>query len=92
MIRKTRNASQLQDEVSRRLHRIHEIVEDGVKIRVPRPQMHEPDASGCNWTMKHFGNAVGYERFVNEVLATVRAEYNLSDTGEGKDINSLFGK
>jgi hypothetical protein len=92
MIRKTRNASQLQDEVSRRLHRIHEIVEDGVKIRVPRPQRQEPDATGCNWTMKHFGNAVGYERFVNEVLAAVRDEYNLSDAGESKDINSLFGE
>jgi hypothetical protein len=42
--------------------------------------------------MKHFGNAVGYERFVNEVLAVVRAEYNLSDAGESKDINSLFGE
>ena len=92
MIRKPRTASQLQDEVSRRLHRIHEIVEDGVKIRVPRPQMQEPDATGCNWTMKHFGNAVGYERFVKEVLAAVRAEYNLSDAGESKDINSLFGE
>lgn len=92
MIRKTLNASRLQDEVSRRLHRIHEIVEDGVKIRVPRPQKQEPDASGCNWTMKHFGNAVGYDRFVDEVLRAVRAEYNLSDTDDTKDIRSLFGE
>lgn len=92
MIRKTRNASQLQDEVSRRLHRIHEIVEDGAKIRVPRPQKQDPDASGCNWTMKHFDNAVGYERFVDEVLTAVRAEYNLSDTDDTKDIRSLFGE
>lgn len=92
MIRKTRNASQLQEEVSRRIHRIHEIVEEGVKIRVPRPQKQEPDASGCNWTMKHFGNAVGYERFVGEVLTAVRAEYNLSDADEGKDIRGLFGE
>lgn len=90
MIRKMRNASQLQDEVSRRLHRIHEIVEDGAKIRVPRPQKQDPDASGCNWTMKHFGNAVGYERFVDEVLTAVQAEYNLSDTDDAKDIRSLF--
>lgn len=92
MIRKTLNASRLQDEVSRRLHRIHEIVEDGVKIRVPRPQKQEPDASGCNWTMKHFGNAVGHDRFVDEVLRAVRAEYNLSDTDDTKDIRSLFGE
>ncbi len=92
MIRKTLNASRLQDEVSRRLHRIHEIVEDGVKIRVPRPQKQEPDTSGCNWTMKHFGNAVGYDRFVDEVLRAVRAEYNLSDTDDPKDVQSLFGE
>ena len=38
MLRKTRTASQLQDEVNRRIHRAPEVVEDGVKIRVPRPQ------------------------------------------------------
>jgi hypothetical protein len=79
MIRKTLNASRLQDEVSRRIHRIHEIVEDGVKIRVPRPQKTEPDRSGCNWEMKHFGNAIGYERDIDGVLKAVRAEYNLSE-------------
>jgi hypothetical protein len=92
MTRKTRSASQLQEQVSRRLHGIHEIVEDGVKIHVPRPQKQTPDATGCNWTMKHFGNAVGYERFVDEVLTAVRAEYNLSDTDDAKDIRSLFGE
>lgn len=92
MTRKTLNASRLQDEVSRRLHRIHEIVEDGVKFRVPRPQLQDPDKSGCNWTMKHFGNAIGYERFIDEVLTAVKAEYNLSEADEGKDIRSLFGE
>ncbi|CAB3691010.1 hypothetical protein LMG27174_03168 [Paraburkholderia rhynchosiae] len=43
MIRKTLNASQLQQEVNRRIHRLQEIVEDGVKIRVPRPQLQEAD-------------------------------------------------
>jgi hypothetical protein len=89
VIRKTLNASRLRDEVSRRIHRIHEVVEDGVKIQVPRPQKQEPDKTGCNWTMKHFGNAIGYERTVAEVLDAVRAEYNLSD--DTPDIHSLFG-
>jgi hypothetical protein len=82
------NASRLQAEVSRRIHRIHEVVEDGVKIRVPRPQKIEPDASGCNWEMKHFGNAIGYERDIAAVLKTVRAEYNLSD--ESKETDNPF--
>lgn len=88
MIRKTLNAFRLQDEVSRRIHRIHEIVEDGVKIRVPRPPLQEPDETGCNWTMKHFGNAGGYEQDIAAVLKALRAEYNLS--GETKTPGNPF--
>jgi hypothetical protein len=89
MIRKTLNASQLQQEVNRRIHRLQEIVEDGVKIRVPRPQLQEPDQTGCNWNMTHFGNAVGFERDIKGVLNVVRAEYNLNT--EVKDTGNPFG-
>ncbi|OLL31147.1 hypothetical protein BTH42_13120 [Burkholderia sp. SRS-W-2-2016] len=78
MIRKTLNASQLQQEVNRRIHRLQEIVEDGVKIRVPRPQLQEPDKTGCNWNMTNFGNAIGFDRAIADVMKAVRAEYNLS--------------
>ncbi|REG60843.1 hypothetical protein B0G80_3664 [Paraburkholderia sp. BL6669N2] len=89
MMRKTLNASQLQQEVNRRIHRLQEIVEDGVKIRVPRPQLQEPDKTGCNWNMTHFGNAVGFERDIEGVLKVVRAEYNLNT--EVKDTGNPFG-
>ncbi|HEX7937248.1 MAG TPA: hypothetical protein VF573_29800 [Paraburkholderia sp.] len=89
MIRKTLNASQLQQEVNRRIHRLHEIVEDGVKIRVPRPQLQEADKTGCNWNMTHFGNAIGFERDIEGVLKAVRAEYNLNT--EVKDTGNPFG-
>ncbi|GAB7523404.1 hypothetical protein [Paraburkholderia sp. 2C] len=89
MIRKTRTASQLQDEVSRRIQRLPDVVEEGVKIRVPRPRLQEPDASGCNWDMKHFGNMAGHQNAVAEVVAAVRREFNMST--EAKDLNSLFG-
>ncbi|WNC93201.1 hypothetical protein RI103_20510 [Paraburkholderia sp. FT54] len=88
MIRKTLNASQLQQEVNRRIHRLQEIVEDGVKIRVPRPQLQEVDKTGCNWNMTHFGNAVGFERDIEGVLKAVRAEYNLNT--EVKDTCNPF--
>ena len=92
MIRKTLNASQLQQEVNRRLHRLQEIVEDGVKIRVPRPQLQEPDKTGCNWDMKHFGNAAGFERDIATVLQAVRAEYNLrTEAKETKEAENPFG-
>ncbi|CAB3792272.1 hypothetical protein [Pararobbsia alpina] len=87
-MRKTLNASRLQAEVSRRLHRRHEVVEDGVKIGVPRPQLQEPDKAGCNWDMKHFGNAAGFEREIAAVLSEVRAQYNLST--ETKDESNPF--
>jgi hypothetical protein len=77
MLRKTLNASRLQEEVHRRLHRLQEVVDDGVKIGVPRPQPQAPDRSGCNWTMQHFGNAAGFEASIAPVLAQVQGEYNL---------------
>ncbi len=78
MLRKTLNASRLHEEVKRRLQRRQEVVEDGVKIVVPRPQAQEPDRTGCNWTMRHFGNAAGFESTIAGVLAQVQAEYNLA--------------
>jgi hypothetical protein len=89
MIRKALNASRLQQEVDRRIHRLPEVVEDGVKIQVPRPQLQEVDKTGCNWSMKHFGNAVGFERTIERVLQAVRAEYNLSS--EAKEKVDPFG-
>lgn len=89
MIRKMLNASRLQQEVDRRIHRLHEIVEDGVKIVVPRPRLQEPDKTGCNWNMTGFGNAVGFERDIEGVLKAVRAEYNLNT--ETKDTGNPFG-
>ncbi|MHA6913919.1 hypothetical protein ACQUJO_12355 [Ralstonia pseudosolanacearum] len=93
MIRKTLNESWLRDEVSRRIHCIHEIVEDGVKIRVPRPQLQEADETGCNWSMTHFGNAAGYERDIAAVLKAVRAEYNLSSEAKipGNPFEDVLG-
>jgi hypothetical protein len=89
MIRKMLNASRLQQEVDRRIHRLQEVIEDGVKIRVPRPRLQEPDKTGCNWNMINFGNAAGFERDIERVLKDVRAEYNLST--EVKESGNPFG-
>ncbi|BCQ29054.1 hypothetical protein NK8_72440 (plasmid) [Caballeronia sp. NK8] len=89
MIRKMLTASRLQQEVDRRIHRLQEVIEDGVKIRVPRPQLQETDGTGCNWNMSHFGNAVGFERDIERVLKAVRAEFNLST--EAKEKADPFG-
>jgi hypothetical protein len=81
MVRQTLNASRLQEIVSRRLHKLQEVIDDGVKFVVPRPQLQPADRTGCNWTMKHFGNAAGFESVIADVLAKVQAEYNLAVEG-----------
>jgi hypothetical protein len=93
MLRKTLNASRLQEEVSRRLHKLQEVIDDGVKFTVPRPQLQPADRTGCNWTMKHFGNAAGFEASIAGVLAKVQAEYNLAadDDEAGTGSGDPFG-
>ena len=94
MVRKTLNASRLQEEVSRRLHKLQEVIDDGVKFVVPRPLRQAADRTGCNWTMKHFGNAAGFEAVIADVLAKVQAEYNLAAEAEDEavaDESNPFG-
>ncbi|MDH6149464.1 hypothetical protein OKW46_003389 [Paraburkholderia sp. WSM4179] len=65
------------------------IMEDGVKIRVPGPQLHEADKTSCNWNMTHFGNAVSFERDIERVLKATRVERDLNTTV--KEIGNPFG-
>ncbi len=77
MAKRERAARALQDEVSRRIQRIDDIVEDSARIRVPAPQAHPRDARGRNWDMKAFGNAGGYERSIRAVVDKARDEFDL---------------
>jgi hypothetical protein len=52
MIPTTLNPSRHQQEVVRRIYRLHGVAEDGVKIRAPRPQLHEPDKPHYKWTVQ----------------------------------------
>ncbi|MGO4326707.1 hypothetical protein AB4Z48_17925 [Cupriavidus sp. 2TAF22] len=79
MAKRERAARALQDEVSRRIQRIDDIIEDGAKIRVPAPQPHARDARGRNWDMKGFGNAAGYEKGIRAVVDKARDEFDLAE-------------
>jgi hypothetical protein len=46
---------------------------------VPLPARQPPDASGCNWNMLMFSNVAGIESHVRNVVAEVRALYNLAE-------------
>ncbi|KJK21650.1 hypothetical protein UB46_26055 [Burkholderiaceae bacterium 16] len=90
MAKRERAAHALQDEVSRRIQRIDDIVEDGAKIRVPVPQAHARDARGRNWDMKVFGNAAGYERSIRAVVDKARDEFDLTEV-PGQQSADPFG-
>lgn len=79
MVKRARAARALQDEVSRRIQRIDDIVEDGAKVRVPAPQARARDARGRNWDMKVFGNAAGHERSIRAVVDKARDEFDLAE-------------
>ncbi|MBV8272728.1 MAG: hypothetical protein JO067_10685 [Cupriavidus sp.] len=79
MAKRERSPHVIKEEVSRRIHQIDEIADDGAHIRVPDPVEHERDARGRNWDMTHFGNARGYEASIRIVVDEVRDEFDLVD-------------
>lgn len=80
MAKRERSRRVLQDEVSRRIHQIDEIADDGAHIRVPEPKPHPRDARGRNWDITApFGNARGYEASIRAVLDELRDEFDLVD-------------
>ncbi|WP_454764396.1 hypothetical protein [Cupriavidus campinensis] len=79
MAKRERSGRVLKEEVSRRVHQIDEIADDGTRIRVPDPQPHARDARGRNWDMARFGNARGFEAAIRNVVDDVRDEFDLVD-------------
>lgn len=85
MGKRERTRRALQDEASRRIQRLDEIVEDGVRVRVPPPQPHPRDARGRNWDMQGFAHVKGYERLIRAVVDKLRDEYDLADESRRDD-------
>ncbi len=49
------------------------------KKKHPRPQRHEPDKSGRNGNIMHFGNGASHGRDIAAVLNAIHAGYKLTD-------------
>jgi hypothetical protein len=78
MSRQTRSAQEIQAEVHRLIHASREVRLDGAQVRVPLPVAIPVDGTGLNWWMTSFGDAVGYQRVIGEVVAEVGKRWNLS--------------
>jgi hypothetical protein len=79
MAKRERSRHVIKEEVSRRIHQIDEIADDGAHIQVPEPEPHHRDTWGRNWDMERFGNARGYEQSIRMVVDEVRDEFDLVD-------------
>lgn len=90
MAKRGSNSRVLKEEVSRRIHQIDEIADDGARIRVPDPMPHARDARGRNWDMGRFGNARGFEASIRAVVDDVRDEFDLVDD-PGSHMPNPFG-
>lgn len=87
MAKRGRSRRVLKEEVSRRVHQIDEIADDGAHIRVPDPEPHARDGRGRNWDMARFGNARGYEASIRVVVDEVRDEFDLVDEPDSRAPN-----
>jgi len=90
MAKRERSARVLQEEVSRRIHQIDEIADDGARIHVPLPHGHARDARGRNWDMAFYNTARGYEAGIRAVVDDVRDEFDLVDMPESR-VPNPFG-
>jgi hypothetical protein len=79
MAKRARSAPLLQAELSRRIHRLDDVLEDGVRLTVPLPQAHERDKRGRNWDLKRFDDHRSYARSIREVIDAMRDEFDLAD-------------
>lgn len=77
MAREIQTAEEIQKIVQDLIDRTEEVRKDGAKIGVPIPYKHETDEGGCNWNMKFFQNATGYESTIRKIVSWARSQFNL---------------
>jgi hypothetical protein len=77
MSREARSAQEIQAEVHRLIHQTREVRADRATVRVPLPVARPVDGTGLNWWMTSFGDAVGYQRLIGEVVSEVGKRWNL---------------
>ena len=78
MTRVLMTASEIQDELQRRINEIPEVIEDGKTVKVLGIQeLAEVDNNGCNWSCVHFSNPQGYESDILRIVAEVQAVANI---------------
>jgi hypothetical protein len=80
MSKSIQTAEQIRDETQRRVEQLSADVPHHLRVRVPLPERHPPDASGRNWNMLALNESgADYLRQVRRVIEDMRTEFVLPD-------------
>jgi hypothetical protein len=80
MPKTVRTAEQIRDELQKRMPNIAADVPGVLRVRIPLPERHSPDASGRNWNMVPLNDpSADYVHHVQKVIDDTRTEFVLPD-------------
>lgn len=75
-----RTAEQIRDELQERMAKIATDTPETLRVRIPLPERHPPDASGRNWNMAPLNDlGVDLAHHVRKVIEDMRTEFVLPD-------------
>ena len=75
-----RTAEQIRDELQNRMATIAANEPGALRVRIPLPERHPPDASGRNWNMVPLNDlGAEYAHHLQKVIEDMRAEFVLPD-------------
>jgi hypothetical protein len=80
MSKSIQTAEQIHAEAQRRVEQLAADVPHTLRVRVPLPERHPPDAAGRNWDMLALNESgADYLRQVRRVIEDMRTEFVLPD-------------
>ncbi|MFK4446540.1 hypothetical protein ABH944_006733 [Caballeronia udeis] len=80
MPKTVQTAEQIRDELQKRMANIAADAPGVLRVRMPLPERHPPDASGRNWNIVPLNDpGEDYVRHVQKVIEDMRTEFVLPD-------------
>ncbi|MGT2477686.1 hypothetical protein [Paraburkholderia terrae] len=74
------SAEQIRDETQRRVAIISAGILDALRVRIPLPKRHPPDAAGRNWNMVPLNEeGTDFADEIRRIVEDVRTEFVLPD-------------
>ncbi|WP_250503191.1 MULTISPECIES: hypothetical protein [unclassified Caballeronia] len=80
MPKTVRTPEQIRDELQSRMAKISADAPGALRVRIPLPERHPPDASGRNWNIAPLNDlGADYVHHVEKVIEDMRTEFVLPD-------------